>query len=92
MLGILNQDMRDHAAKNSTKEIKPIGLLGAWIWRHDPENYAIQNFEAAKANLVDATPFANTNIPPGYVPKPWTIDEIRTMAKAGDIQLEGNWD
>ncbi len=48
---------------------------GYWIWSHDAEKYAYDNYDKAAQHILEGTPFTNTNIPPDYVYKPWTIDE-----------------
>lgn len=94
LLGILNQETRHLSAngKASTVHTKLIGLMAAWIWRHNPERYAIENYEAARAHLEDGKPFQNSNIPPGYVYKPWTIDEMLRATAAGELHLDGDWE
>ncbi|PIA98391.1 hypothetical protein CB0940_06082 [Cercospora beticola] len=64
-----------------------------WLWALDPEAYANDNYsEAAKSLELGAPVFKNTNIPEGYTPKPWTIDEVEESQKAGQpIELEGDW-
>lgn len=68
-----------------------VGLLGAWLWNHDPEQYAIDNYDKALAHLQDGTTFQNTNVPRGYVHTPWTIDELLDPKKAEEIWLAGSW-
>lgn len=67
--------------------------LPKWIWSLNPEKYAQDNYAKAAASLVSGGPlFNNSNIPPGYVPKPWTIDEVEAMQKAGGhVELLGDW-
>ncbi|KAJ5808969.1 hypothetical protein N7474_010238 [Penicillium riverlandense] len=94
LLGILNQETRHLSAhaKASTAHTKPIGLMAAWIWRHNPERYAIENYEAARTHLEDGKPFQNSNIPPGHVYQPWTIDEMLRVIAAGELHLDGDWE
>ncbi|KAJ5296099.1 hypothetical protein PENANT_c021G02786 [Penicillium antarcticum] len=93
-LGIFNQESR-HRSVNSgnLSQSKSKGLLAAWIWRHDPERYAVENYVKVLAHLVDGMPFSNTNTPPGHVYKPWTIDELLSAKERGEeIELDGDWD
>ena len=69
-----------------------IGLLGAWLWTHDPEQYAIDNYAMALAHVRDDTSFKNTNVPDGYVHKPWTIDELLDPVKADEIRKNEKWE
>jgi hypothetical protein len=93
-LGIVNQESRHRVVtSNNVKQSKSKGLLGTWIWRHDPERYAIENYEKALMHLVEGTPFSNTNIPPGHVYQPWTIDELLSASGRGEkIVLDGDWE
>ncbi|KAH0042719.1 monooxygenase, partial [Aureobasidium melanogenum] len=93
LLGVLNHELRNRSAEANASQTKPIGILGSWIWRHDPEEYAIQNYEKAKAHLTNGTEFVNTNIPPGHIYTPWTIDEILKAKEMGEqVVLGGDWD
>lgn len=89
MAGIINHAVREHGAKQDIKRIaKPLGLTGAWSWQHDPERYAIDNFTKAKEDAG----FKNTNIPPGYVYKPWSIDGLMAQVRSDELHLDGEWD
>ncbi|KAJ5088739.1 hypothetical protein N7456_012355 [Penicillium angulare] len=93
LLGVLNHEMRGVSADAQPSQAKPVGLLGSWIWNHNPEQYAIDNYENALACLTDARPFSNTNTPPGYVYQSWTIDSILEARKMGkEFVLEGDWE
>ncbi|KAJ5931007.1 hypothetical protein N7466_006500 [Penicillium verhagenii] len=93
MLGVLNHQMRHRSADAKVSQAKPIGLLGAWIWQHSPEQYAIENYQLALANLAGQGSFQNTNTPPGYIYKPWTIDELLKATEEGEeIVLDGDWE
>ncbi|CAK3780050.1 FAD NAD(P)-binding domain-containing [Lecanosticta acicola] len=92
LLGVLNQQLRNKTAHADESQTKPIGILGSWIWRHDPEAYARENFFQAWAALRDdgGQGFENTNIPPGYTYQAWSIDEI--LAGKKRMEMEGDWD
>ena len=65
---------------------------GRWIWAHSPEKYAYENYGKALRSLVDGTPFQNTNIPPGYKYKPWSLDELYERIDRGEkVEFEGDW-
>ena len=65
---------------------------GEWIARHDPEAYAIENFEACTNSLLQGTPFKNTNIPPGYEYQPWDVHQVLKDAEEGrPLQPAGDW-
>jgi len=85
--------MRQRSSNAQASQAKPVGLLGSWIWQHDPELYAIENYSKALDNLVNGSPFRNTNIPAGYVYQPWTIDEVlKAMEMGEEIVLDGDWE
>ena len=94
LLGIINQQSRSKVAKSKSPATakKIIGLLGSWIWRHNPEVYAVENFDKAHKAVTEGAEFENTNIPPGYKYRPWKIADMLEAATTGDIELEGNWD
>lgn len=65
-----------------------------WIFSHDPETYAYEKYEQAKAHLVSGAAFTNTNIPPGHRFVPWTIEEVYSGIKAGkkvEDMMDGDW-
>ena len=67
--------------------------MGRWVWDHDAEKYAYDNYEAALKHLEGQGEFTNTNIPPGYEYKPWDVDELlRLIADGKRIEVNGNWD
>ena len=93
-MGFVNQETYQHTnwdavAKNpSAARAK----YGSWIWSHDAEEYTYANYGRAFQSIVERTQFENTNIPPGYTPKPWNIDELLALKEEGkDIELEGDW-
>ena len=47
-----------------------------WLIKHDPEQYAYDNYGKAVDYLSSGAPFQNTNIPPGLVYQPWSIDQF----------------
>lgn len=63
-----------------------------WIFTHDPEQYAVDNYATAAASIVEGKAFENTNIPPGHVPSMWTMEEVLALEAAGKkIELSGDW-
>lgn len=40
---------------------------------------------------IELTPFENTNVPRGYVYKPWTIEELEVQRNKDKIELPGDW-
>lgn len=91
-LGVINHDLRNRSS-NDTASTKPVGLLGSWIWSHNPERYAFENYDKVLAHLMEGTSFQNTNFPPGHVYKPWTIDELLQAKESGkEIGLDWDWE
>ncbi|KAJ5570611.1 uncharacterized protein N7459_010041 [Penicillium hispanicum] len=92
-VGVLNHEARNRSANANASQAKIVGLTGAWIWRHNPEQYAMENYHQALSHLSDGTAFQNTNIPPGHVYRPWTIGELLKLKDNGqEIELDGEWD
>ncbi len=66
--------------------------VGRWIWKHNPERYAYQNYGNALDYLMSGAPFQNTNIPPGYEYEPWTIDQLFAKIDGGKkVKFGGDW-
>ncbi len=66
--------------------------IGEWCFGFDPERYAYENYGKALSHLVSGTPFKNTNTPPGYTYKPWTIQEMfQDISEGKTLKLEGQW-
>lgn len=83
--GVLNRDTRDtNKNKDVGKNDKAFIHFGAWITEHDPEKYALENYESALKHLKSGTPFQNTNTPPGMVYRPWTIDGLMEAHARGE--------
>ncbi|TVY75172.1 FAD-dependent monooxygenase fsr3 [Fusarium oxysporum f. sp. cubense] len=86
LMGFMNRQTLHHADWDAIKN-DPIRIRrgpGWWIGSHDPEQYALDNFEAAASHITNKTPFENTNMPDDYQYKPWNIDEIEAeMRKPG---------
>ncbi|KAF1817298.1 FAD binding domain protein [Eremomyces bilateralis CBS 781.70] len=66
--------------------------MGKWLFMHDAEGYAYENFGKCLGEILNGARFENTNIPPGYMYKPWTAQELVDKSAAGeDILDEGDW-
>ncbi len=66
--------------------------VGRWIWAHNPEKYAYDNYGRVFNHLLSGAPFQNTNVPPGYSYKPWSIDQLFAMIDAGEpLKFDGDW-
>ena len=76
----------------SRKKDGSLPEIGRWIVAHDPESYAAEKYEEALSHLKDGTPFKNTNVPPGMVYQPWTIEGLVAAKERGDVTvLDGDW-
>lgn len=86
--GVLNRDARDTKKnKDVGKSDRPFIHFGAWITEHDPEQYALENYDNALEHLKSGAPFQNTNTPPGMVYKPWTIDGLMEAYAKGEPSM-----
>ncbi|KAF7627748.1 FAD binding domain protein [Aspergillus flavus] len=63
-----------------------------WIMRHNPEQYAYDNYGKCANHLLTGAPFQNTNVPPGYTYKPWTVKELMEASDRHEpVVDEGDW-
>lgn len=71
ILGFVNQNSRHRtdwkAVAKDTKKVR--ASYGKWIWQHDAEDYAYENYGTALRHLLTNAPFLNTNIPPRHTYK-----------------------
>ncbi|ROV98747.1 hypothetical protein VMCG_06705 [Cytospora schulzeri] len=95
LLGFINQSnyLRPEWGQNAIGDgssVKP--QYGWWIWAHNAERYAYDNYGKAFRSLVDGTPFENTNIPPGYQCQSWTLNDIYSRLDRGEkLIFKGDW-
>ena len=91
--GVVNREKVNPAASTSADAKKSQVYVGRWILEHDPEQYALDNYEKALAHLQSWAPFQNTNISPGVVFTPWTIDvSLEAQSTREPTVLDGDWD
>lgn len=65
---------------------------GKWLYTHNPATYATDNYDAALSHLENGTPFENTNLPPGFKYKPWTVKEQLIKEEDGVlVEMGGDW-
>ncbi|KAI1489110.1 hypothetical protein F5X96DRAFT_642292 [Biscogniauxia mediterranea] len=71
----------------------------AWVWKHDPERYAYENYYKMAETVARGIPFDQAavvppNYPPGYRYQPWSIDQImEDIRNRRPVDLgPGNWD
>jgi hypothetical protein len=77
-LGFKNREVfhnTDWSSQNAAPK-KNEKMVGDWLILHDPEKYTHDNYHKAAEHLLTGAPFENTNIPPGYKYKPWTVREL----------------
>ncbi|TRX91273.1 hypothetical protein FHL15_007878 [Xylaria flabelliformis] len=93
----LLQDTDWNKVKLDPKRAQP--KLPSWIWKHDPEKYAYENYDKMAETIKQGIPFDQVdtvppNYPPGYRYKAWSIDEIMEDVRNGrPIQLgDGDWE
>ncbi|KAI2817744.1 hypothetical protein CBS133816_10438 [Aspergillus niger] len=93
-LGLIN--LKSYSEKPKKDNFTPKGLqylTAEWIWGHEPEKYAEENYSKVLDHLQRGTPFQDTNIPRGHVYRDWTIDEMLEMQERGEeIELDGEWE
>jgi hypothetical protein len=73
-------------------EIMQKASVGKWLLKHDPEQYAAENFEKCADHMLHGSPFESTNSVPGYTYKPWTVHELLEGSDNGTlVEDEGDW-
>lgn len=73
--------------------------LPKWVWSHDPEAYAYENYDKAAQSLQEGIDMKDEdkfepNYPKGYKYEPWSIEKIMEDMRAGKpIDLgPGDWE
>jgi hypothetical protein len=60
--------------------------------RHNPEQYVYDNYGKGVDHVITGAPFRNTNTPPGYEYKPWTVKELMDASDRREpVVDEGDW-
>ncbi|KAF7169116.1 hypothetical protein CNMCM5623_001924 [Aspergillus felis] len=63
-----------------------------WIMRHNPEQYAYDNYNSCAQHILAGKAFQNTNIPPGYKYEPWTVKQLMDASDRHEPVIdEGDW-
>ena len=75
----LLQDTKWENVKMNPRKANP--ALPKWIFNHNPEDYAYENYEKVvelvkKGVALDEDTDVPPNYPPGYKYKPWNIEKI----------------
>ena len=97
--GVLNREelhFADLEAYEHEKKDMDLGFfrIGRWVWTHNPENYARDSYAACLASITEGTEFSNTNLPPGHVYQPWTLESEMKRMEAGiksTLKQNGDW-
>jgi hypothetical protein len=73
--------------------------LPKWVWGHDPEAYAYENYEKSAQSLKEGVDMKDEdkfepNYPKGYKYEPWSIEKVMEDMRAGKpIDLgAGDWE
>ncbi|KAG2009367.1 hypothetical protein GB937_007770 [Aspergillus fischeri] len=63
-----------------------------WIMRHNPEQYAYENYDSCARHILEGKDFQNTNIPLGYRYEPWTVKELMDASDRHEPVVDkGDW-
>ncbi|KAF7192510.1 FAD-dependent monooxygenase fsr3 [Pseudocercospora fuligena] len=97
--GFVNRDELHHSNLKAMAEGPAdahIGFfkIGRWVWDHNAEEYAKENFEACLEHVRDGKPFENTNLPPGHKYQPWSLESETKRMEAGErstLKENGDW-
>ncbi|KAI0128691.1 hypothetical protein BJ170DRAFT_707047 [Xylariales sp. AK1849] len=73
--------------------------LPSWVWGHNPETYAYDNYDKVVQSMKNGIPFNEDdsfppNYPPGYKYEAWSIEQIMDDIRIGrPVNMgPGNWD
>ena len=80
---------KSREAANNLRIIK-----GKWFWAHNSEEYATNKFQSALENIESNTPLQHTNVPAGYTPETWTVDDEMAKERRGivtNLLANGDW-
>ena len=103
-----NKNENKNASASADTTSSGIGFfkIGRWVWDHNPEVYARENYTACLAHLIEGEGegdgpgngsgklFKNTNVPPGHVYRPWSLESETKRMQAGiksDLKRNGDW-
>jgi hypothetical protein len=93
--GFTNRRELHKPTNELTKDPQDLLRQGKWIWTHNSEAYAAENFDKARAHLESGTPFQSTNLPVGHQYHDWTLKAEVEKEKLGivvpDLKLNGDW-
>ncbi|KAF2805625.1 FAD/NAD(P)-binding domain-containing protein [Mytilinidion resinicola] len=91
----LMQNTKWDEAKIDPRRARP--RLAKWIYFHDPEAYAYENYEKAVSGIKQGIPQDENleiepNFPKGYRYEAWSIEDIFEDAKNGKLVVLGSGD
>lgn len=92
--GLVNRARIHKDDSDNIKDAANLVHQGKWLWGHNPEKYATDNFHQAQDHLENGSVFLDTNLPPGYKPEPWNLAMQMEKEKAGiidDLTSNGDW-
>ncbi|VUC37218.1 unnamed protein product [Clonostachys rosea] len=87
------QQYHETTFKPADKGTEPeFPMVGSWVTRHDPEQYAYDMYGRCANHLLTGSSFENTNYPSGHSFKTWTVEDLHAVAKRGEnIVDDGDW-
>ncbi|KAH9899043.1 FAD/NAD(P)-binding domain-containing protein [Xylariomycetidae sp. FL2044] len=99
-MGFSNAELLQHTDWEKVKTNPSLAQpkLPSWIWKHDPEAYAYENYDKMADTIKRGIPFDEVdsvppNYPPGYKYEPWDIDDMMADVDNATVNLgPGNWD
>ncbi|CZR49832.1 uncharacterized protein FPRO_16040 [Fusarium proliferatum ET1] len=93
--GFLNRRQLQRDMTEIVKDRTMPLLVGKWVWTHDAEKYARENFKKAELSITAGEAFENTNLPIGHKVRNWTIEEEtekQNLAEyVDDLKSSGDW-
>ncbi|CAG9994342.1 unnamed protein product [Clonostachys byssicola] len=92
-LGFMNRELILNVRRQGSLENLAM-IHGDWLYKHDPEKYAEEEFQECASSILMGTPYKVKNSVPGYEYEPWTVEGLMDLAERG-VDLEkivgGTW-
>lgn len=96
--GFVNREELHHADIEAIAQhpTSAVGFfkIGRWVWGHDAEVYATENYYACSRAIQEGLEFQNTNLPPGHLYHDWNMASENQRMMAGvhsDLKNNGDW-
>lgn len=95
-MGFKNREVLHNTDPDTIQDVNAVvpngSFAGAWVLRHDPEQYAYEMYGQCANHILTGAPFANTNYPHGHTFTLWTVQEMLAKADRHESVVDdGDW-